>query len=44
LKIKKKISEEITKDDMKEIRRMIRIEVARIFFDLYRKKGVWAQV
>ena len=35
---------EITKDDIKEIRRMIRVEIARIFFDLYRKKGVWTQV
>ena len=29
---------------MKAIRKMIRIEIARIFFDLYRKKGTWTQV
>jgi len=44
LKTKTKITEELDKDDMKAIRKMIRIEIARIFFDLYRKKGTWTQV
>ena len=41
---KKKIKEELSKDDLKDIRKAIRIEIARIFFDLYRKRGTWNQV
>ena len=35
------INEEITKDDEKEIREMIRQEVSAIFFDLFKKRKMW---
>ena len=41
MKIKKKIQEEVTSQDMQKIRLMIRKELARIFFDLYRKRTTW---
>jgi len=44
MKKKKQIKEELTADDVKAIRKAIRKEVAKIFFDLYRKKGTWTAV
>lgn len=35
---KKIINEEMTED---QVRKVIRAEIARIFFDLYRKRSVW---
>ncbi len=40
---KRKINEEISKDDLDEIRKLIRSEIAQIFFELYRKKSVWSK-
>ena len=36
------IKEALNPDEVKAIRKAIRREVAKIFFDLYRKKGSWA--
>tara|TARA_B100000780_G_C21083175_1_gene436282 strand:+ start:145 stop:279 length:135 start_codon:yes stop_codon:yes gene_type:complete len=44
MKKKTQITEGLAADDMKAIRKAIRKEVARIFFDLYRKKGTWTAV
>jgi|TARA_R110000787_G_scaffold48848_2_gene117253 hypothetical protein len=41
---KKQITEALTADEIKAIRKAIRKEVAKIFFDLYRKKGTWTAV
>tara|TARA_B100001093_G_scaffold488970_1_gene526700 strand:+ start:15303 stop:15437 length:135 start_codon:yes stop_codon:yes gene_type:complete len=41
MKEKKKIQEEVTPQDMQKIRIVIRKELARIFFDLYRKRTTW---
>jgi len=41
MKTKKKIQEEITSQDMQTVRAVIRKELARIFFDLYRKRTMW---
>jgi hypothetical protein len=38
---KKKINENLEVQDLEDIRLMIRREIARIFFDLYRKRQVW---
>jgi len=38
------VTEALAADEMKAIRLAIRKEVARIFFDLYRKKGTWTAV
>jgi|TARA_B110000503_G_scaffold103781_1_gene154912 hypothetical protein len=38
---KKQINEELDVKDLEEIRMLIRRELARVFFDLYRKKKVW---
>jgi len=40
----KQLIEALAADEMKAIRLAIRKEVARIFFDLYRKKGTWTAV
>ena len=42
-KRKQKINEEISSEDIKQIREIIRNELAQIFFDLYRKKSVWSK-
>ena len=39
---KKVITENLTPDDISIIRAVIRKEVAKIFFDLYRKKSTWS--
>jgi len=44
MKDKKQIKEELTANEIKAIRKAIRREVAKIFFDLYRKKGTWTAV
>ena len=41
MKTKKKIQEEITSQDIATVRSIIRKELARIFFDLYRKRTTW---
>ena len=38
---KNKINEGLEVQDLEDIRLMIRREIARIFFDLYRKRQVW---
>lgn len=38
---KNKLNEALDIQDLEDIRLMIRRELARIFFDLYRKKKVW---
>jgi|TARA_Y100000389_G_C17258142_1_gene411592 hypothetical protein len=44
MKEKQHIKEELSPDDMKKIRLAIRKEIARVFFDLYRKKGAWTSL
>ena len=36
-----RINEEITNEDEKKIREMIRQEVSAIFFDLFKKRKMW---
>jgi len=36
-----RINEEITKEDEKELREIIRQEVSAIFFDLFKKRKMW---
>jgi hypothetical protein len=38
---KKVLKEELSNKDLEDIRILIRYEVARIMFDLYRKRKVW---
>ena len=40
---KRKINEELSNDDLDEVRKIIRSELAQIFFELYRKKQVWSK-
>lgn len=41
-KIKKPmVKEQLDPSDLEDIRILIRKELAKIFFDLYRKKSVW---
>ena len=40
---KRKINEELSNDDLDEVRKIIRSELAQIFFELYRKKSVWSK-
>jgi len=40
---KKNISEELSKEDMKKLRKWLRAELAEIWFDLYRKRASWSQ-
>ena len=37
------IKEELEPEDYIELREIIRAEIASIFFDLYKKKNVWAK-
>ena len=41
MKTKKKIQEDIKPQDLNIVRSLIRKELARIFFDLYRKRTMW---
>ncbi len=43
MKKKRKINEELSRDDIDRVREIIRNELAQIFFDLYRKKNVWSK-
>ena len=38
----KRLDEALTASDYKEIKEIIRAEVVAIFFDLYKKRQVWA--
>ena len=40
---KQKINEELSDNDIKRVREIIRSELAQVFFDLYRKKTVWSK-
>lgn len=42
-KVKKQIKEELTPEDIKALKAIIRKEVSKIFFDLYRKRSTWSQ-
>jgi len=35
------LNEELSNDDIREIRKMIRMEIAEVFFDLFKKRGTW---
>jgi hypothetical protein len=35
------INEELDSSDIKRIRRLIRVEIANVLFDLFKKRGVW---
>ena len=35
------LTEELTKQDYKEIKDLIRAELAAVFFDLFKKKAIW---
>jgi len=37
------IKEELDSKDLKMIRKIIRSEIAELFFDLYRKRTVWSK-
>lgn len=37
----KKIHEALTPQDIQAVREVIRKEIAKIFFDLYRKRTMW---
>lgn len=39
----RKLNEELEAKDYFEIRELIRQEIASVFFDLYKKKSVWAK-
>ena len=44
MKVKKQIlKEKLEAEDLKRIRRIIRSEIAELFFDLYRKRTVWSK-
>jgi hypothetical protein len=38
---KRKIDEALTSQDIQAVREVIRKELAKIFFDLYRKRTMW---
>lgn len=35
------VKEELSPADEKQVRTIIRVELAKVFFDLYRKRGTW---
>lgn len=35
------INEELDDSDLREIRKLIRQEIANVLFDLFKKRGVW---
>lgn len=41
LKHSNKLNEALTDDDYNEIVKIIRLELSAIFYDLYRKRGLW---
>jgi hypothetical protein len=40
---KKIVKEELESKDLARIRKIIRSEIAELFFDLYRKRTVWSK-
>jgi hypothetical protein len=42
-KKKKIVKEEITSDDWNKLKKIIRMEIAMIYFDLYKKRAVWTK-
>ena len=40
---KKILKEKLETEDLKQIRKIIRSEIAELFFDLYRKRTVWSK-
>ena len=40
-KIQNYLNEEIEPSDYAEIRKLIRMEIANVLFDLFKKRGVW---
>tara|TARA_Y100000310_G_scaffold317013_1_gene369426 strand:+ start:457 stop:603 length:147 start_codon:yes stop_codon:yes gene_type:complete len=42
VKNKKKLRELLSKDDITEIRKLIRNEIAEMYFQLYRKRAIWS--
>ena len=43
MKKKKEINEKLESNDLTQIRKIIRQEIAELFFDLYRKRTVWSK-
>ena len=41
---KKKINEKLESEDLARIRKIIRSEIAELFFDLYRKRSTWERM
>jgi hypothetical protein len=39
----KKLNEELTSADIAKIRKLIRNEIAEMYFQLYRKRAIWSQ-
>ena len=35
------VNEELQDSDLREIRKLIRQEIANVLFDLFKKRGVW---
>ena len=42
-KVKKQIKEELSQEDINDLKALIRKEVSKIFFDLYRKRSTWSK-
>jgi hypothetical protein len=42
-KNKKKINEDLSDQDIRKIRRLIRNEIAEMYFMLYRKRAIWSK-
>jgi|TARA_R110002153_G_scaffold64821_3_gene173637 hypothetical protein len=42
-KTKKQIIEELSQEDTNALKALIRKEVSKIFFDLYRKRSTWSK-
>ena len=40
---RKKINEELSDKDITKIRRLIRNEIAEMYFQLYRKRAIWSK-
>ena len=43
MKKRRKINEALSGEHLEEIRKLIRSEIAQIFFELYRKKSTWSK-
>tara|TARA_R100000278_G_scaffold114052_1_gene92445 strand:+ start:646 stop:780 length:135 start_codon:yes stop_codon:yes gene_type:complete len=42
-KTKKQIKEALSQEDINSLKALIRKEVSKIFFDLYRKRSTWSK-